>query len=372
MRIAYVVSAYHPHLGGVETHVRRLAEGCAASGDDVMVLTHRTNGLARSESIGPVRVRRFPLTVRSAAYPVSLAMFGYLRRRARDFDLVHAHSYHTLAAQAAVHAGMPFVFTPHYHGTGHTGFTAALHQAYRPAGARLFAAAEAVICVSDAERVRLVEDFPLVADRVTTIPNGTDRHARTTCPDEASGRTPVVLTVGRLERYKNVDLIIRAFRAMETAATLVIVGDGPDRSRLERLAGLPGGPGWPIRFAGRIPDEDLARLLTQASVVTSASDHEAFGLVVADGLACGARAVVSGIPAHREVGSLAGPHAPVDFVDPRDTRQFALALSAAIESGPARNASVQLPSWADVVGRTRELYAKVRAGRYGARRSEFA
>ena len=41
---------------------------------------------------------------------------------------------------------------------------------------------------------------------------------------------PVILTVGRLERYKNVDLIIDAFRALPSSAILVIVGDGPDRA----------------------------------------------------------------------------------------------------------------------------------------------
>ena len=88
---------------------------------------------------------------------------------------------------------------------------------------------------------------------------------------------PVVLTVGRLERYKNVDLIIDAFRALPYSAVLVVVGDGPDRGRLERHAEASE-PGWPVVFTGRISDSMLDRLFAQANVVTSASDHEAFGL----------------------------------------------------------------------------------------------
>ena len=65
MRIAQVVSSYHPRIGGVETHVRRLAQGCAEAGDDVTVLTHQVDGSPVDEWIGAVRVRRFPLTVSS-------------------------------------------------------------------------------------------------------------------------------------------------------------------------------------------------------------------------------------------------------------------------------------------------------------------
>jgi glycosyltransferase involved in cell wall biosynthesis len=357
MRIAQVVASYYPQLGGVQTHVRQLAEGCAAAGDDVTVLTHQHGTEPAEEVEGGVRVLRFPRTVRSAAYPLSPGLFRYLRRHAGGFDVVHAHSYHTLSSQAAARSGRPVVFTPHYHGTGHTPLAAALHRAYRPAGARLFAAARAVICVSAAERELVVRDFPAAAGKAVVIPNGTVAPPAARTPGPAPGQPPLVLTVGRLERYKNVDLVIRAVRALPSAATLVVAGTGPDMSRLGDVA-RSGEPGWPVRFAGRVPDAELAALFAQASVVTSASDHEAFGLVLADGLLAGARVVASGIPAHREVGELAGPGAPVTFADPRDTPRFAAALEAALRLGRVPAGRVRLPSWADVTGLTRDVYAR--------------
>lgn len=385
MRVAQVVASYHPRIGGVETHVRRIAEGCAAAGDEVTVLTHQTGDLPAVGRIGPVQVLRFPLTVRMAHYPVSLPLFGYLRERAADFDVVHAHSYHTLVGQAAARSRLPFVFTPHYHGTGHTRLRALLHQVYRPLGGRLFAAADAVICVSAAERDLVTGDFPAAADKVRVIPNGTDPRqwlagglsagsgvgpAGGLAGGPAAGSAeskPVVLVVGRLERYKNVDLIIRACRVLGAGVTLVIAGDGEDRERLEQLAG----PGGSVRFAGRVSDAELDELLATATVVTSASDHEAFGLIVADGLAAGARVVASGIPAHLEVGRLAGTDAPITYVDPRDTREFTAALAAALALGRASGGRVHLPSWTGVADQTRELYAWV-AGSRGrrARRGE--
>jgi glycosyltransferase involved in cell wall biosynthesis len=359
VRIAQVVSSYHPQIGGVETHVRHLAQGCVESGDRVTVLTHQVGSSPIDEWIGAVRVLRFPLTVSSRNYPLSLSLFRYLRLHAADFDLVHVHNYHTIVGHAAISCRLPFVFTPHYHGTGHRRFGDFLHRLYRLAGARQFTAADAVICVSEAERDLLIKNFPGVAGKMVTIPNGTD--SRLLAPDEDSvmPREPMVLTVGRLERYKNVDLVIAAFRALPSSATLVVVGDGPDRVRLEQYAEA-GEPGWPVHFTGRIADPKLDQLFAQANIVTSASDHESFGLTLAEGLASGARVVASAIPAHVALSRLAGAGAPVALVDPRETTQFTNLLAASLLAGRSPPREFKLPTWAQVVENTRELYTRVR------------
>jgi glycosyltransferase involved in cell wall biosynthesis len=371
MRIAQVVSSYYPRLGGVETHVRRIAEACAVAGDEVTVLTHGDGDAMTVEETGPARVLRFPRTVPSARYPLSLPLFRHLGGQAEEFDVVHAHSYHTLACHAAARSGLPFVFTPHYHGTGHTLAAALMHRVYRPAGARLFSRADAVICVSRAEGDLVAGDFPAAAEKIRLIPNGTDlrpAHGRPApnSPAGVPGGAPVLLTIGRLERYKNVDLIIRAFQALRAAATLIVVGDGPDRPRLEKL-----GDGR-VRFTGRVSDAGLDALLVSADVVTSASDHEAFGLVVADGLTAGARVVASRIPAHLEVGRLAGADAPITYADPRNTAEYTAALAAALARGKASAGRAWLPSWGDVAAQTRELYAWVGARGGGVRHEEPA
>jgi 1,2-diacylglycerol 3-alpha-glucosyltransferase len=358
LRIAQVVSFYHPLIGGVEKHVQCLAQGCAEAGDDVVVLTHQVGDAPADEWIGAIRVLRFPMTVTARNYSFSLRLFSHLRRHAADYDVVHVHSYHTVIGHAAAGSRLPFVFTPHYHGTGHTPFRAFLHQLYWPAGARLFRAADAVICVSDVERDLVVKDFPGTSGKAVTIPNGTDQKLVPPADDGDSFDGPVVLTVGRLERYKNVDRIIDAFRALPFPATLVVVGEGPDRARLERYANATE-PGWPVHFAGRISDSALDRLFVTAKVVVSASDHEAFGLTLAEGLISGSWVVASAIPAHAELARRAGADAPVTLVDPQNTRQFTDSLAACLLADPGPTEGLALPSWADVVQDTRELYSRV-------------
>lgn len=362
MRIAQLVTSYRPIFGGVEAHVQRLAGGCAEAGDLVTVLTHQLDDSPSEEWTGSVRVLRFPLTVKASNYPASLSLFRYLKTHAGDFDLVHAHSYHTLMGHGAMRCELPFVFTPHYHGSGHTYFRAMLHHLYQSLGARQFRAADAVICNSDAERSLLIKDFPCTATKLVTIPPGTDLKRTIIDHDRLELVEPVILTVGRLEKYKNVDLVVDAFRTVPFSANLIIVGDGPDRDRLEHHA-KKSEHSRSIQFAGNISDRMLAQLLAQATVVVSASDHEAFGLTVAEGLASGARVLASAIPAHVEIAERAGPDAPITLLDPRDTRNFADKMTALLLAGRAANVDIQLPSWSDFVQETRKVHAEVFASK---------
>jgi len=370
MRVAQVVASYYPSIGGVQTHVHHLAQGCANAGDDVTILTHQAGHSPAEDYVGKVRVLRFPLTVDLRNYPFSMRLFRYLGSHAGEFDILHAHSYHTVVGHAGASSTLPFIFTPHYHGTGHTGFRTLLHGLYYPLGRRVLRRSDALICVSEAERRLISANFSIESSKMFVIPNGTDSDGLYHREDREAASVPMVLSVGRLERYKNVDLIIDAFQALALPARLVVVGDGPDRRRLEEAA-RGGGRSQQVFFAGRVSDSALRRLLGEATVVVSASDHEAFGLSVADGLAAGASIVASAIPAHIEIASMAGADAPIVLVDPRDKQAFAAALSATVCLDRTGSEPVRLPSWADVVDATRRLYGLVCSGRGSPRQRDW-
>jgi 1,2-diacylglycerol 3-alpha-glucosyltransferase len=355
MRIAVVTNAYHPEIGGVETHVRRLCAGLIAAGDDVEVITqHATRSV---ETVEGVLVRRFPLTVPAGNYRLSVPLWRWLNAHAEDYDVLHAHSYHALAALcAALGNRAPLVFTPHYHGTGHTRFRAALHPLYRPLGRTIMARAGAVVCVTDAERSLVRRDFPVVGDRAVVIPNGTDPRPVT---PKTPGSIRRILCVGRLEQYKRVDRVIRAMAHLGPDHRLDVVGTGPAAAPLRQLAARLGLAGQVV-FHGRLDEAAFTVCLAQASAAVSASAHEAFGMAVADALAAGLPTVAAPIPAHREVAALAGAGSRVIFADPEDEQALAAALSEATAGGRTRPAA--LPTWPDGVGATREIYAAV-AGR---------
>ena len=109
--------------------------------------------------------------------------------------------------------------------------------------------------------------------------------------------------LGRLEAYKRVDLIIAAFDAQSEPGQLVILGDGPDRDRLAALA-CAARRGGDIRLLGRVDDLEVKRWLRTSRAIVSMSEHEAFGLVAVEAIAAGATAILSELPAHREVRDL--------------------------------------------------------------------
>ncbi len=360
MKIAVVTNAYHPFVGGVETHTRQLCRHLAAAGDTVEVLTQDT--VARVDEVDGITVRRFPLTVAAANYRLSAALWRWLRRHADRYDVLHAHSYHALAALgAAVTNRTPLVFSPHYHGTGHSPVRALLHHVYRPAGRRLLARTARVICVSRAERALLLRDFPGVAGRVTVIPNGVDPPRR---PDPAKNTTVdnrrTVLAIGRVEAYKRLDLVIRALPSVPDGVYLSVIGTGPAADRLRALA-IRLGVAHRVTFAGRVGDAELAAHLDAADAVVSASAHEAFGLCVADALTAGLPVVAADLPAHREIVDMAGPAAWSRLVDPTDTGALAAALTAAVHAGRRPAGGTSLPNWPQVVALTRDVYTTAAA-----------
>ena len=85
-----------------------------------------------------------------------------------------------------------------------------------------------------------------------------------------------VLSVGRLDRAKRVDLLIDA--AAESSFPVVIAGDGPDRGRLEQLAGQRSLDGR-VRFLGRVSEQELADLYARCLAVFYAPVDEDFGMV---------------------------------------------------------------------------------------------
>jgi glycosyltransferase involved in cell wall biosynthesis len=357
VRIGIVTSTYHPDVGGVETHCRRLCASLAAAGEQVEVLTQHTTGV--QETVDGVVVRRFPLTVAAPNYRFSRGLWRWLRGNAGRYDVLHAHSYHALAAlPAALTNSTPLVFTPHYHGTGHSRLRAALHPLYRPVGRRIVARSSRLICVTRAERELLVRDFPEAADRMVVIPNGTDpaRTAQSRADDEP-GRS--IVCVGRLERYKRVDRVIRAMIHLSDDHRLDVVGSGPARDELEQLAGRLGLAGDRVRFHGRLPDAEFAARVAVASAAVSASAHEAFGMAVADALNAGIPTVASFIPAHRELAAMAGDGVRLWLVNPDDEAALADALRVAASAGRGTHGRHGLPTWSEVVQSTREVYASV-------------
>ncbi|MEK7515055.1 MAG: glycosyltransferase [Patescibacteria group bacterium] len=91
-------------------------------------------------------------------------------------------------------------------------------------------------------------------------------------------RRDYFLAVGRLVSYKRFDVVVEAAQA--AGAKLIVAGDGPERSRLERLAR------GAITFVGRVSDAELRDLYANAQALIFPQEED-FGIVPVEAMACG-------------------------------------------------------------------------------------
>jgi glycosyltransferase involved in cell wall biosynthesis len=131
-------------------------------------------------------------------------------------------------------------------------------------------------------------------------------------------RQDFLLSLGRLVHYKRVDLAIAAARL--AGVPLVIAGDGPDRRRLERLAGPD------VRFVGEVSEAEAGRLLETCRAFVFCAEED-FGITPVEANAHGAPVV-----AYAQGGALESllPGVTAEFFDTLDPRAAADAIRRAL------------------------------------------
>ena len=201
------------------------------------------------------------------------------------------------------------------------------------------------------------------AKPVTVVPYGVDLD-RFQVHDAAARPVPVVGTVARLSREKGLDVLVRAIAQLVSvegkALRLLIVGDGPERGKLERLIQQLG-IGDITEFRGEVSHDDVPAALAELDVFAMPSTAEGFGVAALEASATGLPVVASdvhGIPDvvdHQHTGLL---------VPPGDARALAAALTRLIddadlrrELGTAGRAFVQEHyRWQDNAAQMERLY----------------
>lgn len=137
------------------------------------------------------------------------------------------------------------------------------------------------------------------AETIRVIYNGVDVDTLTPGENERS-RLPLFSYLGRLKRYKRVDLVIRAFAMLEAPdATLEIAGKGDDRDRLEKLVARLGLDDR-VRFRGYVSEAEKRELLRRSWATVLASPKEGWGISNLESAACGTPVVAADSPGIRE------------------------------------------------------------------------
>jgi len=307
LRIAFVYDALVPYLtGGAERRYHELAIRLAER-HDVHYVTWRFWGPERTllrdgvthHGVGPARAfygSDGKRTIREAAEFAWRLPWTLARLRVDVVDASATPYLPLYAAWAATRAsGTPLVATWHEYWGEHW----ATYLPDRPAVARFARLAEAGALPLADRRVavsaftaRRMSAAQRTSGTIDVVGNGVDHAAMADAAPERV-RSDLVF-VGRLIDEKRVDLLIRAVGALALPfpdLRCVIVGDGPERERLERLAADLGVASC-VAFAGRVPDERVPRLMRASRILVLPSIREGYGIAVVEGQACGLVPVV--------------------------------------------------------------------------------
>ena len=357
-RVVIVTPGFPPQVGGVETVVAQLASCLPTLGWTAKVLTQVSRDAPVALDPQGFDVERFRDWTGLHNFPVAPALWLRLLTAQTSADVVHVHSFHSsVSLAAAVVARKPFVFTPHFHATGHSGMARIAHRIYDPIATITFRRAALIHCVSEAEARLVSARYPLARQKIRVVPNGVDLlPIKKAEPFECGG--PIILMVGRLEKYKRVDLAVEAMKHLKGIAKLIILGSGPELSRL-RVQVDALGLEEEVRLLGYVPDAELYRWLKSADLYLSLSEQEAFGLTLVQSAAAGASLLVSDIPAHREVATML-THANLLPVRASASR-IAQEIRACIATQPPPRESLLIRDlgWEQITHDIAEMYQQV-------------
>lgn len=319
-----VTNDFPPRIGGIESFV---AAACRLLDDDVVVYASGPPGASAGDA-----ARAYPV-VRDGALLLPTARVArraatLLREHAASRVLVGAAMPLGLLAPGLRRAGAEVVVALTH---GHEVWWASVPGA-RAALRRVGDACDHLTTISDYTSRRIAPALtPAARDRLLRLPPPVDVelfHPAAHDPSSVRARpgSPTVVAVGRFVAQKGFDVLLRAWPGVvaglgpDRTPHLVLVGDGPQRRRLERLAGQAGIAGT-VTFTGALPAHDVADRLRAAHVFAlpvrtrwAGLNPEGLGLAALEAAACGLPVLVgdSGGAPETVLDGVSGRVLPVD------------------------------------------------------------
>ena len=358
LRVLMVTARYFPYMGGTETHVYEVARRLADAGTHVSVCTTDVSGkLPAEEYQQGVHIGRVPAWPARRDYYLAPAIVDIIRHG--KWDLIHCQGYHTLVAPmamlAASRARIPYIVS--FHSGGHSSplrnaVRRPQHAALRP----LLARATRLVAVSEFEAAFFRERLRLPPERFVVIPNGAQLPP-VGSPSER-GET-LILSVGRLERYKGHHRVLAAFpRVLAHCpdARLHILGSGPYEDTLRRMA-------RDLGIADRVeigpipPDnrQGMADVLAEAALVVLLSDYEAHPVAVMEALAAGRSVLATRSSGLQELAE----HGLIRAIAPSSSDDDVATAMLEQLRRPHVPPRVELPTWEACADRLLALYGDV-------------
>ncbi len=313
---------FPPEVGGLESHVYYLCRALVERGHRVDVVTSRSRqGSKAEEQMAGIRVWRTWFPGRNPPGWILHALGSTPRtvRLAAEADIIHAQAFASIVPTAAARRrrGVPLVTTIH---TSHF-LRLARRAAWRPVLRRLLKQADHTFAASG--EIAEVGESLAPGLAVEALTNGVETSVfQRIAPVLPPGSGPRIIVPRRLYAKNGVEYVVRAMSAIVEAVPgveAVVVGDGPERDPLEKLA-RELSVADRVRFLGTRPNEEMPGLLSSATVAVIPSLMEATSVAALEAMACElpvAASRVGGLPeiVDEAVGTLFEAGSPTSLAE---------------------------------------------------------
>jgi glycosyltransferase involved in cell wall biosynthesis len=368
MKVLHVGKYYPPYMGGIETHLQALSRELTKAVDLRVIVSNDRAQTAR-EVLDGVNLLRVSTPLKLFSTPLCPAMVSAIRNSAAD--LIHIHLPNPTAVMAYLASGHrgKAIFTYH----SDTVKQKVLGTLFQPLLDAALRRSSAVIATSP----NYLATSPVLAtvrDRCHVIPYGIDLSQFSQCDPAVVSQIRqqygerLVISVGRLVYYKGFEYLIRAMARVN--GKLLIVGDGPLRGDLQKLASELG-IAEKIVFLGEIQNERVIPYYHAAQIfaLASVARSEAFGIVQIEAMASGLPVINTALDSGVPFVSLDGQTGLT--VAPADADAMAAALKRLLDDADLRRTlgsagirrAQQEFSLDTMVRRTLHLYAAVTEAR---------
>ncbi|MGD8627527.1 MAG: glycosyltransferase family 4 protein [bacterium] len=290
----------NPEAGGAEVHLHEISRRIAALGHSVTVLASRFPGAADREVIDGVEVVRA-----GGKFSFNFHVPGAFRKLAREkpFDIV-VDDINKVPFYTPVFVRTPVLALAH-HLFGRTIFL----EASAPIALYVYLTESLIpfiyrntrfVVVSNSTRDEMLRRG-LKPGNVSIVYNAVD-HSKYRPLPEARSKEPLIGYVGRIKRYKRVDVLLKALKIVRRevpGVRLRVAGSGDHLNALQDLTGRLGLSDL-VDFMGFVTEEQKIEMLRQVHVVANPSSKEGWGVTVIEANACGTPVVASNVPGLRD------------------------------------------------------------------------
>jgi glycosyltransferase involved in cell wall biosynthesis len=326
LRILQVIPFFYPafSFGGPVRAVYDISRQLVERGNDVVVYTsdakdlnHRIN--FKDRKIDDLKINYLRninmMIVKKSKFFITPSLFLKAKKEVRSFNIIHLHEYRTfqniIIMYYARKYGVPYILQAHGSLLGIMGKRSLKLIYDKLFGYKLLEGASMVIALNQTEAKQYMH-MGVSEKKIVIIPNGIDLAEYTYLPAKGSFKnkfsindnTKIVLFLGRLNRIKGVDVLVKGFaKLVETFADVKLVIVGPDDGFLGKIKALVTNLRIDnkVLITGPLYGKSKLEAYVDADVYVLPSKYEIWGLTVLEAYACGKPVIASNIAGLKEL-----------------------------------------------------------------------